>query len=125
MTSPHMSGSDFSRESRLRRQVDFDRVHQANVFAADETLVIRAVANGATSTRIGISVSRQVGNAVLRNRWKRLTREAFRLLQMDLPGGLDLVVRPRRGAVAELSAIQRSLRQLVPRLARRLLKEPK
>ena len=118
-----MSESSFSRESRLRRQADFNRVHQANVFVADETLVIRAAANGAQPTRIGISVSRQVGNAVVRNRWKRLTREAFRLSQADLPAGLDLVVRPRRGAVAELSAIQRSLRQLVPRLARRLLKE--
>lgn len=118
-----MSESSFPREFRLRRQADFDRVHQANVFAADETLVIRALENGTPTTRIGISVSRQVGNAVVRNRWKRLTREAFRLSQSDLPGGLDLVVRPRRGAVADLTAIQRSLRQLIPRLARRLLKE--
>jgi ribonuclease P protein component len=123
MTSPPMSEAGFSRESRLRRQADFDRVHQANVFAADDTLVIRGAANGAPATRIGISISRHVGNAVVRNRWKRLTREAFRLLQPDLPAGLDLVVRPRRGAIAELQAIQRSLRQLVPRLARRLLKE--
>ena len=118
-----MSESGFPREFRLKRQADFDRVHHANVFAADETLVIRAVHNGTQSTRIGISLSRHVGNAVVRNRWKRLTREVFRLSQSDLPAGLDLVVRPRRGAVAEFTAIQRSMRQLVLRLARRLLKE--
>ncbi len=118
-----MSEFGFPREFRLRRQTDFNRVHQANVFAADENLVIRGTANGANRTRIGISISRQVGNAVVRNRWKRLTREAFRLSRADLPAGLDLVVRPRRGAIAELPAIQRSLRQLCQRLARRLLKE--
>jgi ribonuclease P protein component len=118
-----MSESRFPRECRLSRQADFDRVHQANVFASDETLVIRAARNNTPLTRIGISVSRQVGNAVVRNRWKRLTREAFRLARANFPAGLDLVVRPRRGAIADLSAIQRSLNQLVSRLARRLLKE--
>jgi ribonuclease P protein component len=116
-----MLESQFPREARLRRQADFQRVHQADVYAADEMLVIRAAGNDLPCTRIGISLSRQVGNAVVRNRWKRLIREAFRLIRKELPVGVDLVVRPRRGATPELSAIQRSLRQLVPRLARRLL----
>jgi ribonuclease P protein component len=116
-----MLESQFPREARLRRQADFQRVHQTDVFAADDTLVVRAAVNDLPLTRIGISLSRQVGNAVVRNRWKRLTREAFRLNRNELPTGLDLVVRPRRGATPELSSIQRSLRHLVPRLARRLL----
>lgn len=113
----------FPREARLSRQADFERVHRANLFAADEVLVVRAVANQRAVTRLGISVSRQVGNAVVRNRWKRLTREAFRLVRAELPPGLDLVARPRKGAVPELGAIQRSLRQLISRLARRAGKE--
>lgn len=118
-----MLQSDFPREYRLRRQPDFQRVHQANVFAADDVLVIRALGNGTQTVRIGISISRQVGNAVVRNRWKRLIREAFRLSRAELPGGLDIVVRPRRGGIPELAAIQRSLRRLVLRLAQQLLKE--
>ena len=43
-------------------------------------------------TRLGLSVLRRVGNATVRNRWKRLLREAFRLSREKLPAGLDLVV---------------------------------
>jgi ribonuclease P protein component len=105
---------------RLNRQADFDRAHQSQVYAADEILVIRATRNELARTRMGVSVSRKVGNAVLRNRWKRLVREAFRLEYASLPSSLDLVIRPRRGAAPEATAIRHSLKQLVPRLAQRL-----
>src|SRR5688572_4305043 len=97
---------------RLRRQADFDRVHQSNVYAADETLVVRASSNGLEITRLGVSLSRKVGNAVVRNKWKRLVREAFRIEQSSWPRSLDLVVRPRRGAIPEAVAIRQSLRHL-------------
>jgi ribonuclease P protein component len=45
--------------------------------------------------RLGLSVSRKVGGAVRRNRFKRLLREAFRAVQQDLPAGMDLVVVAR------------------------------
>jgi ribonuclease P protein component len=124
MTSVPGSESGLPRQVRLTRQADFNRVHQANLFAADGTLVIRAVLNEKNLTRLGVSISRHVGNAVVRNRWKRLIREAFRLDRSQLPTGLDLVVRPRRGGVADRAAIQRSLRQLTGRLARRLKERP-
>jgi ribonuclease P protein component len=110
----------FTRDMRLTRQADFDRVHQSNAYAADDTLVIRASRNELDRTRLGVSISRKVGNAVVRNRWKRLVREAFRLEQTSFLPSLDLVVRPRRGAEPESHAIRQSLRRLVPRLAQRL-----
>jgi ribonuclease P protein component len=110
----------FPKQCRLRRQGEFDRVHDSQFFAADATLVVKAVENGSGITRLGLSVSRRVGNAVVRNRWKRRLREAFRKQKHEMPVGLDLVVRPRKGAVCNYQQISRSLVQLSRRLDRRI-----
>ncbi len=112
--------NSLGREQRVRRQADFDRVYQANVYAADDVLVIRGCVSPESHSRLGLSVSRKVGNAVVRNRWKRRIREVFRLAQHQLPVGLDLVVRPRKGAECRFFAIQKSLPKLVRQIERRL-----
>src|SRR5687768_18528321 len=100
-----MSAHSFSREMRIRKAAEFDRIYKTRIFAADDVLVINGAASGLPHARLGLSVSRKVGNAVVRNRWKRLIREAFRLSKADLPSGIDLIVRPQKDAVAELAAI--------------------
>jgi ribonuclease P protein component len=106
--------------ARLRRQADFDRVHRSPAYAADNVLVVKGCRNSVKTTRLGMSVSRRVGGAVVRNRWKRRIREAFRLTRQRLPAGLDLVVRPRKGATPDAAAIRDSLPRLVKRVASRL-----
>lgn len=113
----------FPSAARVRHQRDFDRVYAADAFAADPVLVVKACRNRLTRSRLGLSVSRAVGNAVMRNRWKRTIREAFRTRQSALPVGLDLVVRPKKGATPDFAAIQKSLVKLVERLARQLPQE--
>jgi len=110
----------FPKQVRLRKRADFDRVFNTKAYAADNVLVMNGCRNNLGRTRLGLSVSRKVGNAVVRNRWNRLIREAFRRQQSDLPRGLDLVVRPRRGAVAEIKKIQTSIRLLAGRIDARL-----
>lgn len=116
----NLSNRKFTKSSRLLNQQDYDRVFGQNVFAADSTLVILAARNELPETRLGISVGKKVGNAVCRNRWKRLIRESFRLQKSNLPGGLDIVARPRKGASCKYDAIFQSLRILVEKVDRRL-----
>lgn len=117
-----MGDHRFPPECHVRRSADFQRAYARRLRASDDWLLVFACPNGLPYARLGLSVSRKVGNAVTRNRWKRLIREAFRLSRARLPGGLDLIVIPRPGVVPELSALLGSLPRLANRLARKLAK---
>ena len=111
---------EFPKSSRVRKQADFDAVYRDSVHAADDVLVVQAVRNGQKTTRLGLSIGRRVGNAVVRNRWKRAIREVFRKSVLEFPVGIDIVVRPRKGAELNYAAIERSLPRLVARIAKKL-----
>lgn len=110
---------------RLRSRTDFDDLFQRGVVVVDHVLVIHGRAVTDRSGRIGISISKRVGNAPCRNRWKRLIREVYRRLAARSPTleRVDLVVRPRRGAKPDYAAIERSLASLTSRLDRQLSRQ--
>lgn len=99
----------FTREQRMSHARQFDAVYQAKVRKPVGPLVIFGLPNGTGVTRLGLAVSRRVGNAVMRNRIKRLLREGFRLEQHGLPKGLDLVVSVRAHKPLTLEAYRRFL----------------
>ncbi|MBJ7348049.1 MAG: ribonuclease P protein component [Thermoleophilaceae bacterium] len=105
---------------RLSRSSEFQRAYRQGKTRANQFLVLytfdRAASGG--EARLGISVGRKVGNAVVRNRLKRVIRVAFDELTEELSGGLDYVVLARKD-LADLverdgmSGVKSALRELL------------
>ncbi|MCP4453159.1 MAG: ribonuclease P protein component [Planctomycetes bacterium] len=86
-----------SKRQRLVKNDEFRAVLDQRKRCSDHLLVVHMAANGLAYSRLGVSIGRVQGNAVVRNRIKRLIREAFRLTQCELPTGYDvLVTMPKR-----------------------------
>jgi ribonuclease P protein component len=115
-----MTGFTFTKAQRLRATADFERVYAIKCKAADGVLLIFAARNQTATTRIGLSVSKKHGGAIIRNRLKRLLREAFRLVQDQIPAGLDLIAIPLAKEKASLAAYEESLVKVTRRLVRRM-----
>ena len=115
-----MPDQSFPKPLHLLKQAEFDRVFATRAYAADDQLIVHGCANELPISRLGLSVSKKSGNAVARNYWKRSIREAFRRSRAELPVGIDVVVRPQKGATADSLIIAQSLPALVRKLAKRL-----
>ena len=82
---------------RLRRPQDFQHVWNEGRSWAHSLFILWAVpSEGLRETRLGLVASRKVGNAVARNRARRLLREAARQLYGHLPAGWDIILLARR-----------------------------
>lgn len=104
----------------LRRPQDFETVYGAGVRSGDDHLLVYVHGNDLNVIRVGVSVSRKHGSAVHRNVKRRRLKEAFRLLQHELPSGIDVILIPRQRDDSGLVDYQASMKNLVCRLARRL-----
>ena len=109
---------DFPKEKRLQTAGEFDAVFAAKVKVYAGPLMVHGRLNGAEQSRLGLSIARRVGNAVKRNKLKRLLRESFRLLQEHLPQGFDIVVSARPHQIQSLAAYQDLLLEAVQKLER-------
>ena len=83
------------RSFRLTRPEDFKRVRQLGISYAHPLVVLVTQVNDQARLRVGVSAGRAVGNAVKRNRAKRLLREAMRPLIPSLATGWDLILIAR------------------------------
>ena len=119
-----MTRFGFPKSARLLKPAEFERVFRQRHSAADAWIIVYASESPSERPRLGLTVSRKCGKAIVRNRWKRTLREAFRLVQHELPPHMDLVVLPKRGAVPDVARLQVSLKELATRLARKLPAAP-
>ena len=108
------AGKDY----RLRRRKDIARMFERGRRASDSLLVLHVLRGPQEvgHARLGVAVSGRHGNAVKRNRVKRLCREAFRLIRSELPDMWDYMIVPRVGRPLTIDRIQESLRALVGQL---------
>lgn len=82
----------------LKKNRDFQTVYRNGKSYANRYLVMYVRENGTEENRLGISVSKKVGNSIVRHRLTRLIRESYRLQEADFNRGIDIAVIARAGA---------------------------
>lgn len=97
----------------LKKNIDFRKVYNKGTSRADRFLVMYVLDNHTSGNRLGISVSKKVGNSVVRHHLTRLVRESYRLHEEMFNSGLDIVVIARVNAKeASYHQIEKSLLHL-------------
>ncbi len=81
----------------LKSNIDFSKVYEAKQSYANKLLVVYILENGTDTNRVGVSVSKKVGNSIVRHRLARLIRESFRLHSHEVLKGFDIVIVARAG----------------------------
>lgn len=84
----------------LKKNHQFHFVYKNGKSYANRYLVMYIMENGTGKNRIGISVSKKVGNSIVRHRVTRLVRESYRLHEAMFNSGLDIVVVARKSAAS-------------------------
>lgn len=112
----------FGRAKRLTKDDEYAAVFAGKVRCTRGCLTLHALPNALRTHRLGLSVGKRVGSAVVRNRLKRRLREAFRLSQRELPrargGHLDIVISARPHAPLTTREYARLLLEAAGRCAR-------
>lgn len=91
-----MPSHGFGKSQRVRRRGEFKRVFDSNYKVSSRYFTLLFVPGATAVPRLGIVASRKLGDAVRRNRAKRVIREVFRHLNADADAPVDVVVIPRR-----------------------------
>jgi ribonuclease P protein component len=102
---------------RIRRRADFKQVYGQGARIHGRYSTIFVLPNNTGAGRLGIAATKKLGDAVRRNRAKRLVREVFR--RNKIAPGLDIVVVPRRELLeASLTALEADYRNILERRSR-------
>jgi ribonuclease P protein component len=117
-----MSSERFTKASRVRRRREFQRVFDLSLRTKGRYFTVLIAPNTEGTARLGIVASRKLGDAVRRNRAKRLIREVFRhTAPLPAGQGVDVVVIPRRELFdAAYSSLESDFRIALKRCTARL-----
>jgi ribonuclease P protein component len=105
----------FPRSARILRSADFRTVYDKGIRVSSPMFAAFCLARGdGESARLGLTVPRAIGGAVLRNRIKRRLREAFRMHRAEFGSRWDIVLNPRRAALAApFAEIERAFQKVI------------
>lgn len=79
----------------IKKNSHFRKIYNNGISYGNLYLVMYVLKNGTSSNNVGISVSKKVGNSVVRNRVTRLIRESYRINEESFKRGLDIVIVAR------------------------------
>ena len=106
--------SNMKYSEALKDNEDFKEIYRTGKSFANKYLIMYVKKNNSDINRIGISVSKKVGNSVVRHRITRLIRESYRLSEDSFISGLDIIVVARAGAKGkDFSEIESALLHLI------------
>jgi len=113
-------------DRRVRKRPEYQDIAARGARVATQHFVLLAALQPGTPrpSRLGITASRRVGNAVVRNRMKRLVRAAFQQSSGLLPAGHDLVVICRQAGELDPGGVCREWERALPRLLKMLAAAP-
>lgn len=94
----HPRNETLPKSARVRRRSEYLALGRRGRRLATRHFLLLHGSTGAGPAKLGITVTRKIGNAVVRNRIKRAVRETFRRCRPTLPAGLTVVVIARHGA---------------------------
>lgn len=94
-----MTGSGLQKQDKLLKRSDFVTLSKCGKSVSDRYFVVAFRKNASDRSRIGITVTKKTGNAVVRNRLKRIVREFYRLNKHRITGHWDINVIARKTAV--------------------------
>ena len=98
----------------LKKNKDFQLVYKKGKSLANRHIVIFVLKNAKGTNRLGISASKKIGKAVVRNKQRRRLKEAFKALETGFLPGHDIVILPRTEILeADFTEIKSGLRHLM------------
>lgn len=87
------------KENRLRKNMEFKKVYKTGKNYWNRNLILFIRKNGSENTRIGISITKKIGNAVVRNKLKRRIKSVNQDYINSIKLGYDVVIIPKKNAV--------------------------
>jgi ribonuclease P protein component len=109
-----MGSFSFPKSIKILNRSDYVNANRSGRRIHTKYFTVILKQNGLGSTRLGVIVSKKTGNAVKRNRVKRLIRELFRLNKSRFPQGYDIVIAAKRGAsYLDLRKIKEDIGEIV------------